>query len=114
MLLSFALRKKQFPCTGTCETCPGDCFVDSGALLADSARLAAVYERLRISAAAQSSTGIRNISPENFMAYKSKLHRHLRDSLGMASSHAEIASLGRRPHVRYGLRIPKRSISIEK
>lgn len=114
LLLSFALRKKQFPCTGTCETCPGDCFMDSDALLADSAGLAAVYERLRISAAARSSTGIRNISPENFMAYKSKLHRHLREALGMASSHAEIASMGRRPHVRYGLRIPKMAIFIEK
>lgn len=32
----------------------------------------------------------------------------------MASSHTEITSLGRRPHVRYGLCIPKMTISIEK
>lgn len=112
LLLDFVLRKKEFLCAGACASCPGHCFLDLPAVLSQNSRLARLYRNLSLASPAQSTTGILNLSAENFMAYKAKLHRRLRKNLGMAAVYAEIVSLGVRPHVRYGLRLPRDLIFI--
>ena len=82
-------------------------------LFAESGSLAELYRTVSTSTAASSTTGILNLSAENFRTYKAKLHRYLRRALGMDAPCAEIASLGARPHVRYGLRLPRSRISVE-
>ena len=113
LLLHFALHKRRFPCEGMCRSCKNECFMDLQTLFAESDGLAALYRTLRTTSAAGSTTGILNLSAENFMAYKAKLHRRLRRALGMDAPCAEIASLGVRPHVRYGLRLPRSRIFVE-
>lgn len=113
ILLYFALRKRNFPCSGSCQDCGNECFMELQTFFAESDSLAELYRHIRISAAASSTTGILNLSAENFRTYKAKLHRYLRCALGMDAPCAEIASLDARPHVRYGLRLPRSRIIVE-
>ena len=113
LLLYFALRKRHFPCSGSCHDCGNECFMELQTLFAESGSLAELYRTVSTSTAASSTTGILNLSAENFRTYKAKLHRYLRRALGMDAPCAEIASLGARPHVRYGLRLPRSRISVE-
>lgn len=113
LLLYFALRKLHFPCSGNCRDCDKACFMDLQTLFAESGSLAGIYGDIRTTTAACSETGILNLSAENFMAYKAKLHRRLRRALGVDAPCAEIASLGARPRVRYGLRLPRSRIFVE-
>ncbi len=112
LLLWFALRKKEFACDGACAACRQHCFADLTVLLADAVRLAELYRTVRVSSSAHGTTGILNLSAENFMAYKARLHRRLRHDLGDVAAGAEIRSLGVRPHVRYGLRVPRDAVCI--
>ncbi len=114
LLLWFALRKKAFACEGDCAACGQRCFVDVSEFLADTARLAELYEEVKVSSAAHGTTGILNLSAENFMAYKARLHRRLRHDLGDFAAGAEICSSGVRPYVRYGLRMPRDAVCIRR
>lgn len=113
LLLYFALRKRHFPCSGSCHDCDNECFIELQTLFAESSHLAKLYRTVSTSTAASSTTGILNLSAENFRTYRAKLHRYLRQALGRDAPCAEIVSRGVRPHVRYGLHLPRSRIIVE-
>ena len=69
--------------------------------------MAADYSRVKATMAQVSSTGIINLNQENFLSYKSRLNRRLKTAFGILAEDIQISGQGQRPHVRYGLRLPK-------
>lgn len=107
LLFSFALHKLRFSCTGDCPSGCTACYMDMPTVLEHGRKVEEIYRKVCTTSAARSTTGILNLSAENFMTYKAKLHRQLRQQLGELASYAEIASHGTRPNVRYGLRLAR-------
>ena len=114
LYLWFAHHKKSFPCNGKCVSCrERPCFTDSVGLLEANHCIAEMYEKVRATSAAASSSGILDLSQDNFLAYKAKLNRHLRRDFGIQAGHIVIASTGNRPNVRYGLLVAQQNIHID-
>lgn len=115
LFLWFALHKRAFACNGQCETCPGEpCFMEGASFLSAAKEVAQLYRSVSAPGAAASTTGILDLNQENFLAYKAKLNRCLRRDLGDWAEQVAIVARGRRPRVRYGMRVNQGSIQIEK
>ena len=111
----FARRKTHCPRkVENCGDCT-DCFLDVSGIQHHQEELADLYRRLCGTRPVRemSDTGITRLSAENFNMYKSRIKN---DLLARFGSHAlrllEIASVGKRPNTRYGLRMDKSAVKI--
>jgi hypothetical protein len=60
-----------------------------------------------------SDTGIVNLNADNFIMYKSKIHKELQNRFGLYDlKDLEIVSTGKRPNTRYGIGMDKGKIEI--
>ncbi|MBW2031827.1 MAG: TIGR02584 family CRISPR-associated protein, partial [Deltaproteobacteria bacterium] len=111
----FAIRKKD--CTipsDTCDTCT-DCFMDIREIYDRQDQLTSLYRKIAGDRplVEMSDTGITQLNSENFNAYKAKIKERLRIRFGYyALKELEIASLGKRPGTRYGIKMDKSRIEI--
>ncbi|MBW2030047.1 MAG: TIGR02584 family CRISPR-associated protein [Deltaproteobacteria bacterium] len=115
-LYAFFITRKQ-ECAIESETCGRctDCFLDIQEIFARQDRLTDLYRRITRDRpiAEMSDTGITQLNSENFNAYKAKIKDKLRERFGYyALKDLEIASLGKRPNTRYGIKMDKSRIEI--
>jgi len=110
----FAERKKscflQTPCAGCHQ-----CFLDAPAVI-DESGVSGMYRRIPGSRliSEMSETGIGSLSKENFNSYKSKIRKDLLNTFGQTHlGDLEIASFGKKPDTRYGIRLDRRQIRLE-
>ena len=97
-----------------CEQCQ-ECFMDIGTIYDKQDVISKLYSRItnKSSSTNLSSTGITNLSAENFNMYKGKIKKMFQSAFGpYALKSLEIASVGTRPNKRYGLKINKKNIQV--
>ena len=111
----FALRKKDCPePERSCKGCDR-CFIDIQEVMNRQPEITSLYSRLRGSRPLDemSDTGILGLNAENFNSYKTHIKNDLLKAFGApAMNMLEIASVGRRPNKRYGLRADKSLIEV--
>ncbi len=111
----FALLKKNCPKHAeTCENCT-ECFLDMEGIYDRQGEITDLYRRMAGTRSIEemSDWGITNLSAQNFMMYKGKIKKDLRDRFGpYALREIEIASVGARPNTRYGIMMDKSKIEI--
>ena len=111
----FAHRKKLCNEDKSCSGC-FDCFAASTEVLSDQKNLVQIYKSIPRSRVVEemSDTGIASLTKENFNSYKSKIKTDIEIRFGLAiAQEISIASVGKRPETRYGLKIDKKQIRIE-
>ncbi|MFH0727036.1 MAG: CRISPR-associated ring nuclease Csm6 [Pseudomonadota bacterium] len=111
----FALLKKNCPEPGAvCKTCDR-CFLGADEVSSRQTEISALYRRLSGSRPVEemSKTGILGLDFENFRSYKARIKEDLTRAFGpMALEKLAIASHGKRPNMRYGLRMDKGAIEV--
>lgn len=109
----FAMEKKNCEReVGSCRNCT-DCFLDIQSIYERQNRITDLYRKISGSRdpLEMSSSGICNITSENFNSYKSKIKEDLQKGFGLhALSELEITAVGKRPDTRYGIKIDKNRI----
>lgn len=111
----FALQKKA--CTEKecdCRTCDR-CFLDLQGVLDRQSEITGLYKRLCGTRPIEemSDTGILGLSDENFRSIKTRIKQDLTTAFGpMALERLEIASVGKRPNTRYGIRLDRTTIEV--
>ena len=111
----FIMQKKD--CTkevATCSNCT-DCFLDIQSIYEKQEEITDLYRRVSGNRPLDemSSTGITNLDADNFNMYKGKIKNNLLGRFGpYALKELEIASIGKRPNTRYGIRLDKGKIEI--
>jgi len=111
----FALQKKE--CGKESSFCRGcaECYQDIQTVLHRQGKIAEIYKKLTGTRDhfAMSDEGIMNLSKVNFNSYRSKIRRDIEKGFGLyALREIAIASEGRRPDTRYGIRIDRERIRI--
>lgn len=111
----FALRKKE--CKKTSSSCRGctDCYQDIQEILHQQEKIAEIYKKLTGSRDhfAMSDEGILNLSKGNYNSYRSKIRSDIEKGFGLyALREIAIASVGKRPDTRYGIRIDREKIRV--
>lgn len=111
----FAMQRKN--CRKESKTCSGctDCFLDIQGVFRRQEEITQIYERLCGSRPIEemSDKGITNLSHENFNMYKGKIKRDLLTGFGAyALKDLEIASIGKRPDTRYGIKMDRNRIEM--
>ena len=111
----FAMEKKNCPkAVEICDSCT-DCFSDVESVYAKQDQITDLYKKMSDARPLDemSDTGITNLSADNFNMYKGKIKGELLARFGpYALKDLEIASIGTRPHTRYGLLMDKSNIQI--
>jgi CRISPR-associated protein Csx14 len=111
----FALCKKACPEPDqNCKACD-TCFVDIQGVMQRQPEITDLYRRLCGSRPLDemSDTGILNLNAENFRSLKSRIKNDLTCAFGLpAVEKIAIASVGRPPNTRYGLRMDKAAIEV--
>jgi CRISPR-associated protein (TIGR02584 family) len=111
----FALLKKNCPEPGAaCRECD-HCFVSPEEVTTRKEEITNLYRRLSGSRPVEemSETGIRGLDVENFRSTKARIKEDLTQAFGpLALEKLEIASSGKRPDTRYGLRMDKGAIEV--
>jgi CRISPR-associated protein (TIGR02584 family) len=111
----FAMVKKECPLlVNSCSRC-SECFLDLEGIFTHQNKIADLYSKMAVNRPLEemSDTGIVNLNADNFTMYKSKIHKDLQTSFGLyALKDLEIASTGKRPNTRYGIRIDRGKIEI--
>ena len=111
----FAERKKNCEVNSiTCGDCT-QCFMDIQSIYKAQSRITEIYRGISKNRVIceMSDTGITNLSVENFNMYKGKIRKALLTRFGpYALKELEIASVGHRPGVRYGILMDKSRISV--
>ncbi len=111
----FGMLKKEANCLKkACPGCPA-CTRSYEEITAGQADISRIYQRITAGGpeSALSDSGITSLSKENFNSYRAKINASIEKRFG-AQDHKRllIASLGRRPGVRYGLHMDKARITI--
>lgn len=111
----FALRKKACPePERSCKGCDR-CFIDIQEVMNRQPEITSLYRRLCGSRPLDemSDSGILGLKAESFNSYKARIKEDLLKAFGApAMNMLEIASAGRRPNMRYGLRAEKSLIEV--
>jgi len=97
-----------------CANCT-ECFLDIQEIYKRQDEITAIYRKLCGSRPVEemSDSGITKLSAENFNMYKGKIRRDLLNRFGpYALKDLEIASAGKRPNTRYGIRMEKARIEM--
>ncbi len=92
------------------------CFRETADVMENHNQITALYQKIRpgFQPEEMSTSGIANLTPENFNSYKSKINKQIRDKFGPHTAAAlEIRATGRKPDKRYGLTIDKQRIIIQ-
>jgi len=111
----FAMQKKE--CTKDTEGCGKciDCFMDIRHVLDKQDQITGLYKKVSDGRPLDemSDSGIVELRAENFNSYKGKIKNELLYKFGpYALKDLEIASEGKRPNTRYGIRMDKARIEI--
>ncbi len=111
----FALIKKSCPEPHqSCKTCDR-CFIDIQTVMERQPEITDLYRRLSGGRPLDemSDSGILGLTAENFNSYKARIKEDLTKAFGpLALERLEIASIGKRPNTRYGLRIDKSALEV--
>lgn len=111
----FALRKKNCPAPDrVCKSCHS-CFIDIRSVMARQPEVSNLYRRLCGTRPLEemSDTGILGLNAENFNSYKARIKQDLRSAFGApALERLEIASVGKRPNTRFGIRMERDAIEV--
>jgi len=113
----FAMQKKNcHKCEDACGACT-DCFMDIQTVFERHQDLSDVYRKINGTGTRpleeMSDTGITCLSASNFNMYKGKIRKLLLTAFGpFALQQLEIASIGKRPNTRYGIRLNKSDIEL--
>lgn len=111
----FALFKKERDCSRSgCRGCD-ECFLSAVDVLDHQEQITGLYKKICSSRCVEemSDGGVCSLSSENFNSYRSKIKRILEQGFGAHElKHLEIASVGRRPGVRYGISLDRARIRI--
>jgi len=111
----FAMQKKN--CrkeSKTCSSCT-ECFLDIQQVFQKQSEITKLYEQVCGTRPIDemSEGGITNLSAENFNMYKGKIKQDLLKRFGAyALKDLEIASVGKRPNTRYGIKMDRNRIEI--
>ena len=111
----FAMQKKN--CGQESKTCRGcaDCFLEIQEVFEKQSEITRIYEQICGTRPIDemSEGGITNLSAENFNMYKGKIKQDLLKRFGAyALKDLEIASAGRRPNTRYGIKMDRNRMEI--
>jgi len=111
----FAMQKKNcHKCENACGACTA-CFMDIQTVFERQQDLSDVYRKITGTRPLEemSETGITCLNASNFNMYKGKIRKLLLTAFGpLALQQLEIASDGKRPNTRYGIRLNKSDIEI--
>ena len=111
----FALE--QVPCVQGVELCPAECRACSlgwNDIEPRLGELVGLYQMVETKALARGTSGILNLSPENFRSSLAKLRKLLVQAFGESTgTRLSIVSERRNGSATYSLRIPRRQIRIE-
>jgi CRISPR-associated protein (TIGR02584 family) len=111
----FAMLKKACKKGGeSCGVCM-ECFLGLPEIMDRKDEITDIYKRICGSRPVEemSKTGIKKLDDINFNSYKSKINRVLKNKFGMyAIKDLEIASIGKRPNTRFGIRMDKSRIEV--
>ncbi|MBN1625215.1 MAG: TIGR02584 family CRISPR-associated protein [Deltaproteobacteria bacterium] len=111
----FAMQKKECPKdVNGCGKCV-DCFLDIRCILDMQDQITGIYKKVSDGRPLDemSDTGIAELSAENFNSYKGKIKNELLNKFGpYALRDLEIASEGKRPNTRYGIRMDRAKLEI--
>lgn len=109
----FAMRKKECP-EISCGNCT-DCFLDISAIFENQNKITAIYKNLCGTRPLDemSDSGITGLDDKNFNSFKSKIKNNLLKTFGQyAVKDIEIASIGQRPGIKYGILMDKGKMEI--
>jgi len=111
----FALQKKN--CSKEVESCSDctECFLDIQSIFEKQGEITELYRKVSGTRPLEemSDTGIINLNADNFNMYKGKIKQDLLGRFGpYALKDLEIASVGSRPHTRYGIGMDRSKIEI--
>lgn len=111
----FVLRKKDADCDqSNCQHCTR-CWLTQQGLFDYQKEITALYRRIepRRQLAEMSTTGICNLTAENFRSYRAKLASQIRNAFGpYEAEQLTINAQGDRPSTRYGLLLDRRHIRV--
>jgi len=107
----FAVTKKQFECNrSSCQECD-QCYLTYEKISEKQDELTELY--LQMTTREVANKGIANLDNYEFSTYRSKLNKEITLCFGdYEARKLEIESLGKRPGVRYGIRLEKARIRI--
>jgi CRISPR-associated protein (TIGR02584 family) len=111
----FAIQKKE--CKKEVPSCRGctDCYQSMQDVLERQKNVAEIYRRLTANRDhfAMSDSGILSLGKENFNSYRSKIQKDIERGFGMyALREISIASVGKRPDTRYGIKMDRERIRV--
>ena len=107
--------KKDHHCADEPCACCDACWLPQHQLLEKQQTLSRLYRALAPGRQPQemSNSGIYGLTPDNFNSYRSKLNRAIEKRFGVLDAELlRIGSSGKRPHVRYGLKIRREQLVI--
>jgi CRISPR-associated protein Csx14 len=108
----FAEIRKEATCASDCSACD-ECRPTVSTILTLQPRLSRIYSSIdpRKDPTEMSTSGIFNLTPDNFQSYLSKIKKQLEQSFGLQEApQLQIHSYGRRPTKGYGLELKKEQI----
>jgi len=111
----FIMQKKN--CLKRVESCDNcnECFIDIQSVFEKQAEITDIYKKICGTRPLDEMKdgGIIKLDNHNFMMYKSRIKENLLNRYGpYALKNLEIASIGSRPHTRYGIRMDKSAIEV--
>ena len=111
----FAMQKKD--CSKDVDNCGSctDCFLDIQSIYEKQEQITDLYKKISTGRPfdEMSDSGITGLSAENFNMYKGKIKGELLNRFGpYALKELEIASVGKRPNTRYGIRMDREKMEI--
>ncbi len=95
-----------------CRDCT-DCFMDIISIMKNAETIAQIYRKICGTRPVEemSSTGIANLTAENFRSHKSKITRQLETVFGLSGAQKiKICAIGTRPDTKYGILMDKNQI----
>ena len=100
--------------TKTCGACT-ECFMEISDVFDNQQKITDLYKRIPgiKTFDKMSDSGITNLNAENFNSYKGKLKKRLLDNFGQYNLRdLEIVSKGRKPGIRYGIKMSKERLEL--
>lgn len=119
MALYAFLVMRKLDCTHrhTCDGCH-DCFMDIQEIMDLNLEIVELYKRMIISQGrypTEDKRGIYALSKDDFASYRSKIEKKLRNAFGQGYlSKLSISSTGNKPNTRYGIRMDKNHLIVQK
>ncbi|MEZ0329232.1 MAG: CRISPR-associated ring nuclease Csm6 [Dissulfuribacterales bacterium] len=113
------LVKRKINCTRrpTCDDCH-DCFMDIQEIMDANTEIVEIYKKLvsiRGRYPNEDGRGIYALCKDDFFSYRSKIERKLRNAFGHGYlAKLYISAIGKKPNTRYGIRMDKNHLIVQK